>query len=154
MFLTIVAQSSFISSYCMLIILARLQRFDRSLEEAALDLGASYPQVFRHILLPFLKPAILSAAMLAFLSSFENYNATTFAILAQKTMTTVLGGDLKSGSTPALSALGVLIVGVTLFSAIVLEVRKRRREAGLIRTPLLSEPLKSPASYSTPGRAI
>ncbi|MPT25079.1 MAG: ABC transporter permease subunit, partial [Starkeya sp.] len=67
--LTVLGQASFISAYCMLIILARLQRFDRSQEEAALDLGASYPQVFRHILLPFLKPALASAAVLAFLSS-------------------------------------------------------------------------------------
>jgi len=127
--LTVIAQSSFISAYCMLIILARLQRFDRAQEEAALDLGASYPQVFRHILLPFLKPALFSAAVLAFLSSFENYNTTTFSILSDKTLTTVLAGRVRQGTTPAISALAVIIVAATLVGALIYEIVKRREDA-------------------------
>jgi spermidine/putrescine transport system permease protein len=126
--LATVGQATFISAYCMLIFLSRLQRFDRAQEEAALDLGASYPQVFFHILLPFLKPAILSAAILAFLSSFENYNTTTFAILADKTLTTVLAGRVRQGTTPAISALAVIIIAVTLTGAITYEVLKRRED--------------------------
>jgi spermidine/putrescine transport system permease protein len=133
--LAVLGQSSFIAAYSMLIILARLQRFDRGLEEAALDLGASNTQVFFHVLLPFLRPAMLSAAVLAFLSSFENYNTTTFAILADKTLTTVLAGRVRQGTTPALSALAVTIIAVTVVGAIVYELVKRRedarREAGL-----------------------
>lgn len=127
--LAILGQSSFVSAYCLLIIMARLQRFDRAQEEAALDLGASYPQVFWHILLPFLKPALISAAVIAFLSSFENYNTTTFAILADKTLVTVLAGEARQGTTPALSALAVIIIGVSLLGAIVYELLKRREEA-------------------------
>ena len=77
-FMTIIGQSTFIAAYSMLVFLARLQRFDPGLEEAALDLGATQTQVFRKILLPFLKPAIGSAAVLAFLASFENYNTTVY----------------------------------------------------------------------------
>jgi spermidine/putrescine transport system permease protein len=66
--------------------------------------------------------------MLAFLSSFENYNATTFAILADKTLTTVIGGWLRSGTTPALSALTVLIVGTTLVGALAFEIYRRRTD--------------------------
>lgn len=127
--LTILGQSSFIAAYCLLIIMARLQRFDRAQEEAALDLGASYPQVFRDILLPFLKPALVSAAVIAFLSSFENYNTTTFAILADKTLVTVLAGEVRQGTTPVLSALAVIIIGLSLFGAIAFEILKRREEA-------------------------
>ncbi|MBK1869229.1 ABC transporter permease [Aestuariivirga sp. YIM B02566] len=126
--LSIFGQASFISAYCLLIIMARLQRFDRAQEEAALDLGASYPQVFWHILLPFLRPALVSAAVIAFLSSFENYNTTTFAILADKTLVTVLAGEVRQGTTPALSALAVIIIGLSLFGAIAYEVAKRREE--------------------------
>ncbi len=126
--LTILGQSSFIAAYCLLIIMARLQRFDRAQEEAALDLGASYPQVFWHILLPFLKPALVSASVIAFLSSFENYNTTTFAILADKTLVTVLAGEVRQGTTPALSALAVIIIGFTLVGAIVYEIMRRREE--------------------------
>jgi spermidine/putrescine transport system permease protein len=126
--LSILGQSSFIAAYCLLIIMARLTRFDRAQEEAALDLGATYPQVFLHVLLPFLRPALLSAGVIAFLSSFENYNTTTFAILADKTLVTVLAGEVRQGTTPALSALAVIIIGFSLLGAIVYEVLKRREE--------------------------
>jgi spermidine/putrescine transport system permease protein len=126
--LSILGQSSFVAAYCLLIIMARLTRFDRAQEEAALDLGATYPQVFRHVLLPFLRPALLSAGVIAFLSSFENYNTTTFAILADKTLVTVLAGEVRQGTTPALSALAVIIIGFSLLGAIVYEVLKRREE--------------------------
>ncbi|HLF21249.1 MAG TPA: ABC transporter permease [Aestuariivirga sp.] len=131
--LAILGQSSFVAAYCLLIIMARLQRFDRALEEAALDLGASYPQVFWHILLPFLKPALISAAVIAFLSSFENYNTTTFAILADKTLVTVLAGEVRQGTTPALSALAVIIIAISLAGAIAYEVLKRREESAAER---------------------
>jgi spermidine/putrescine transport system permease protein len=126
--LSILGQSSFVAAYCLLIIMARLTRFDRAQEEAALDLGASYPQVFWHVLLPFLRPALLSAGVIAFLSSFENYNTTTFAILADKTLVTVLAGEVRQGTTPALSALAVIIIGLSLLGAIIYEVLKRREE--------------------------
>jgi spermidine/putrescine transport system permease protein len=131
--LSIFGQSSFVAAYCLLIIMARLQRFDRAQEEAALDLGASYPQVFWHVLLPFLKPALISAAVIAFLSSFENYNTTTFAILADKTLVTHLAGQVRQGTTPALSALAVIIIGISLFGAIAYEILKRREEAAAER---------------------
>ena len=127
--LSILGQSSFVAAYCLLIIMARLTRFDRSQEEAALDLGASYPQVFWHVLIPFLKPALLSASVIGFLSSFENYNTTTFAILADKTLVTVLAGEVRQGTTPVLSALAVIIITISLLGAIIYEFLKRREES-------------------------
>lgn len=126
--MTVLAQSSFISAYCMLVIMARLARFDRGLAEAARDLGASQAQVFWHIMVPFLAPALFSAAVLAFLSSFENYNTTTFAILADKTLTTVLASRVRQGTTPAISALAVTIVVVTVIGGILYEALKRRED--------------------------
>jgi spermidine/putrescine transport system permease protein len=126
--LATLGQASFISAYVLLIFMARLTRFDRAQEEAALDLGASHPQVFWHILLPFLKPAIVSAIVIAFLSSFENYNTTTFAILADRTLVTVLAGQVRQGTTPALSALAVVIITFSLCGAIIYEVLKRREQ--------------------------
>ena len=126
MVLATFGQAEFISAYCMLMFLSRLQRYDRVQEEAALDLGASRTQVFFDILLPFLRPAIVSAAVIAFLTSFENYNTTTFAILANKTLTTVLAGRVRQGLTPAVSALATIIIGITVVGAIVYEAVKRR----------------------------
>ncbi len=152
--LTVLGQASFISAYCMLIILARLQRFDRAQEEAALDLGATYSQVFRHILLPFLKPALASAAVLAFLSSFENYNTTTFSILSDKTLTTVLAGRVRQGSTPAISALAVMIVAATIVGAIAYELYKRRADALAARRQRAAQIEEEAELSGTPAPAM
>ena len=128
-FMTIIGQSTFIAAYSMLVFLARLQRFDPGLEEAALDLGATQTQVFRKILLPFLKPAIGSAAVLAFLASFENYNTTVFTIVSESTLTTVLASKVRYGINPSISSLAVIIIGLTLLGAIVHEYLKRKEAA-------------------------
>ena len=125
-FLTIIGQSTFISAYTMLIFISRLQRFDPVQEEAALDLGATHVQTFRKVLLPFLKPAIGSASVLAFLASFENYNTTVFTIVSESTLTTVLASKVRYGINPSISALAVVIVAITLFLAALMEVKKRR----------------------------
>ncbi|MEJ8472788.1 ABC transporter permease [Roseibium algae] len=129
MFLTLAGQVTFVSAYAMLVFLARLQRFDPILTEAALDLGATPGQAFRKILLPFLGPAIGSAAFLTFLASFENYNTTVFTILSGNTFTTALASKVRHGTDPSLSALAVIIIGITLIGAIVHEAYARRQEA-------------------------
>jgi spermidine/putrescine transport system permease protein len=128
-FLTIVGQSTFIAAYTMLVFISRLQRFDPVQEEAALDLGATHVQAFRKILLPFLKPAIASAAVLAFLASFENYNTTVFTSIGTSVLTTVLASKVRYGIDPSISALAVSIVILTIFGAAIHEVFKRREEA-------------------------
>ena len=137
-FLTIIGQSTFISAYTMLLFIARLQRFDFGLEEAALDLGATSVQAFKKILLPFLKPAIASAAVLAFLASFENYNTTVFTIVADSTLTTVLASKVRYGINPSISALAVVIVAITLFGAAIYEVFKRRELAAQKESKLIA----------------
>ena len=83
-----------------------------------------------------------SAAFITFLASFENYNTTTFAILSEKTLTTVLAGRVRQGTTPAISALAVTIIAVTVTAAIVYELLKRRedaRKAAQLRTAQAAE---------------
>ena len=126
-FLTILGQASFIASYCMLVFVARLQRFDPGLTEAALDLGATHTQAFRKILLPFMRPAIASAAVLAFLASFENYNTTTFTIVKYKTLTTVLAQKVRLGINPSISSLAFIIIVLTVFGALVFEAVARNK---------------------------
>lgn len=128
MFLTLAGQVTFISAYAMLIFMARLQRFDPTLTEAALDLGATPGQAFRKILLPFLRPAIGSAAFLTLLASFENYNTTVFTIMSGSTFTTALASKVRLGTDPSLSALAVIIIAVTLIGAMVNEAYTRRQE--------------------------
>ena len=133
-FLTILAQTCFISTYCFLIFVARLQRFDQTLEEAALDLGATQTQVFFKILIPYLAPAIASAAVIAFLASFENYNTTVFSILSDQTLTTVIASKVRLGISPALSALALTIIALTVIAAVTYEVLRRRQERKYIES--------------------
>ncbi|WP_027245802.1 ABC transporter permease [Leisingera daeponensis] len=128
LFLTIIGQSTFIASYCMLVLVARLQRYDVALTEAALDLGASHAQAFRKVLLPFMRPAIASAAVLAFLASFENYNTTTFTFGEYPTLTIELAQKVRYGITPAISALAFIIVVLTVIAALANEASLRRKE--------------------------
>ena len=121
------AQASFISSYAMLMFLARLARQDRTLEEAALDLGASPWFVFRRVTLPFLMPSLIAVMLLAFLQSFENYNTTVFSIGGQHTLVTEIGSRLRFGLTPAINALAVIFIGLTIAFAISYVLLQQRR---------------------------
>jgi spermidine/putrescine transport system permease protein len=119
------AQTSFIAAYCMLIFMARLQRFDTTLEEAGLDLGASPRQVFWRITVPYLRPAFLSAIALAFLQSFENYTTTYFSIGADQTFTIFIANKVRQGVTPAVNAIACVIVATTVLVALAAEWRRR-----------------------------
>ncbi|MBT4889373.1 MAG: ABC transporter permease [Rhodospirillales bacterium] len=130
-FQTILGQSTFIASYCMLVFVARLQRFDTGLTEAALDLGATNAQAFRKILLPFLRPAIASAAVLAFLASFENYNTTTFTFGKFPTLTIELAQKVRYGINPSISVLAFIIVALTIIGALSFEIYQRRKQLAL-----------------------
>ena len=112
--LAVLGQSTFISAYCMLIFMARLQRFDLALEEAALDLGASPLQVFWTVTLPYMRPAMYSAAALAFMQSFDNFNTTLFTIGNDETLTIYIAAKLKQGVTPAVNALACAMVATTI----------------------------------------
>jgi spermidine/putrescine transport system permease protein len=145
-FLTLLGQVCFIASYAMLIFIARLQRFDPLLTEAALDLGATPGQAFRKILLPFLKPAIGSAAFITFLASFENYNTTVFTILSGNTFTTALASKIRLGTDPSLSALAVIIIAITLIGAMVQEAKVRRHDLLRSGRPRASRLYANPAT--------
>ncbi len=124
-----IAQAAFIASYCMLMFMARLQRQDRVLEEAALDLGASSVFVFRRITLPFLMPTMLTASVIAFLQSIENYNTTFFAIGPQWTLVTEIGARMRFGLSPVINVIGVIFVLITIVAATSWVLAKRRSAA-------------------------
>lgn len=127
LFLIVLAQASFIICYVMLMVAARLQRFDSTQEEAALGLGASKFMVFRRILLPFLKPALIAAAFLAVLQSIENYNTTLFVRGFETPLTVFIATKVRTGLTPAVNALALVMIGITIVAAITLEVLRRRQ---------------------------
>lgn len=124
--LTIVGQTTFISSMAMLLFMSRLQKFDKNLELAALDLGATPTQLFFKITVPFLKPAIFSATALAFLQSIQNYNTTLFLIGTQSTITIHIGSMVKLGLTPVLNVLALIIILMTIVLSTLYVLKKRK----------------------------
>ncbi|MGJ7036997.1 spermidine/putrescine transport system permease protein [Shinella sp. BE166] len=123
--LIVLAQASFITAYVMLMVAARLQRFDRTLEDAAIGLGASRLMVFRRILLPYLKPSLLAATFIAFLQSFENYNTTLFVRGTETPLTVYIATKVRTGLTPAVNALGLVLIALTVIAAVAFELSRR-----------------------------
>lgn len=127
--LSVLGQTSFIAAYVMLLVLARLQSFDPGLEEAALDLGASHGQVIRRVLLPHLYPAIGAGAIIGFFQSVENFNVTLFTRGNSDTLTVYVGSKVRSGITPTINALALILILATIFAAIAYEILRRRAMA-------------------------
>jgi spermidine/putrescine transport system permease protein len=125
--LSVFGQVSYIASFVMLLVLARLQSFDQGLEEAALDLGASHGQVMRRILLPHLYPALGAGAAISFFQSIENFNVTLFTRGGADTLTVYVFSKVRSGVTPTINALAFLLVLFTLLAAIAYEISRRRK---------------------------
>ncbi len=84
--LVVVGQFSFIATIVTLVIIARLRKFDRTLEEAAYNLGANRFEVIWYITLKYLQPAIISGFAVAFLMSFENFNTSVFLVGSRATL--------------------------------------------------------------------
>ncbi|MBT6241081.1 MAG: ABC transporter permease [Rhodospirillaceae bacterium] len=129
LFTAAIAQASYISSYTMLMFMARLERQDISLEEAAKDLGASHLQVFRRITMPFLKPTILTASVIALLQSIENYNTTIFSIGGDHTLVTEIGSRMRFGLSPAVNVIGIIFVVITIVCAALYVIFREREKA-------------------------
>ena len=108
--LVILGQFSFITTFATLVISARLQKFDLSLEEAALNLGATKLGAIRSITLPFLYPAMIGAGVVAVLMSFENFNTTLMLVGSDAPLTITMFDRLKLGSTPVLNAVSLLLM--------------------------------------------
>ena len=108
--LVVFGQFSYIATITTLMISARLKRFDRTLEEAALNLGASHPAVLRTITFPYLQPALIGSAAISFLMSFENFNTTLMLVGADAPLTITMYGRMREGATPVLNAVSLFLM--------------------------------------------
>ncbi len=107
----ILAHVSFCLSYVVIVVLARLRTMDGSLEEAALDLGANEWQTFARVTLPNLRPGVVSAALLAFTISFDDYVITSLvAGVDSETLPMALYAIARRGANPVVNAISTVIV--------------------------------------------
>jgi spermidine/putrescine transport system permease protein len=124
--LVVLGQFSYIVAIATLTISARLKRFDLTLEEAAHNLGASRAAVLWTITLPYLKPALIGAAVISFLMSFENFNTTLMLVGADAPLTVLMYGRMREGASPVLNAVSLFLMLASALLAVLLMRRDRR----------------------------
>ena len=124
--LVVLGQFSYIVAIATLTISARLKRFDRTLEDAALNLGASHAAVLRTITLPYLRPALIGSAAIAFLMSFENFNTTLMLVGSDPPLTIMMYGRMREGATPVLNAVSLFLMVASAVIALTLVRRGPR----------------------------
>ena len=109
------AHTTFTLSYVALVVSARLQGLDPSLEDAARDLGATPFQAFCRVTLPAIGPGVISGALLAFTLSFDDFVITYFTNGPESpTLPVLVYSMVRFGVTPEINALSTLILGASL----------------------------------------
>ena len=126
MFTVILAHVAFSIAYVVIVVAARLRTINPSLEEAAMDLGATEWGAFRHVTLPVLAPGIVAAALLALTVSFDDYVITSMvAGVDSETLPMVIYAMARRGASPVINAISAL---VTVFFGLLVLVSERVRE--------------------------
>ncbi|MGE3537735.1 MAG: ABC transporter permease [Candidatus Tectimicrobiota bacterium] len=111
-----------------LVILARMQRLDPRLTEAAMDLGADEWSTLWRVTLPLLRPGIVAAALLAFPWSFNDFVITFFvAGVGSSTLPLRIYSMIRLGVSPMVNALGTLLVVLPLLLALLGFLMAQRR---------------------------
>jgi spermidine/putrescine transport system permease protein len=115
--------------YTILVIVPRLNQIDVSLEEAAYDLGASRLRTFRSITLPLILPAVVSAFLIAFTTSFDEYAVASFVVGTRVTFPIYLYSALRfPNQLPQVIAVAVVVLLVSLTVVIGAEIGRRVAE--------------------------
>lgn len=113
------AQLTWTLPFGLLIMFAVFNRFDRSYEEAARDLGATPWQVIRHVVLPIIAPSLIGVALFGFTLSYDEFARTLLTSGSYNTLPLEIFGMTTNVTTPVLFALGTL---TTVFSLLVIVV--------------------------------
>ena len=110
----VIGQAVYATPFVLLLVAARLQGFDRSLERAASDLGANTYNRLRYVVLPLIAPAIFAGALFAFTLSLDEFIITLFLIGGGNTLPIYIYTQVKFGITPEVNALATLLLLASL----------------------------------------
>ena len=124
----LIAHIMFCISYVVVTVKARLVGFDRSLEEAAMDLGANEWVTFRKVTLPLIAPAILAGALLSFALSIDDFVITYFNAGSEVTFPLFVWGAARVCAPPQVNVMGTLIFVVALGLMVLNVLLQRKRE--------------------------
>ena len=127
--LTIVlAHTTFAMCYVSVVVSSRLVSFDESLEEAALDLGASPWEAFRLVTLPIIAPAVISGWLLAFTLSLDDLVIASFtAGPSSTTLPIKIFSSVRLGVSPEINALSTIIIGIVTIGVISASLISKRQ---------------------------
>ena len=118
--------------YAILVLVPRLEQIDASLEEAAYDLGAGRLRTFRSVTFPLILPAVVSALLIAFTTSFDEYAVASFVVGTRATFPIYLYAALRFPSQlPQVIAVAVVVLTVSLAVVLAAELGRRRAERRL-----------------------
>ena len=124
----IIAHTTFCFPFVLVGVQARLQGIDPSLEEAAMDLGATPLKAFWLVIIPYLLPAIVAGALMSFTLSFDEYIVTIFTSGADsQTLPLKVYGMVRVGLNPQLNALSTLFIAATAVLVIASQIFTRRK---------------------------
>ncbi len=129
------AQLTWTLPFGLLIMFAVFNRFDKSYEEAARDLGASSWQTIRHVVLPIIAPMLIGVALFGFTLSYDEFARTLLTAGSYNTLPLEIYGMTTNVTTPVIFALGTLttafsFVIIGTFLAVVIVLRKRQASRG------------------------
>jgi spermidine/putrescine transport system permease protein len=118
--------------YTILVLMPRLQQIDVSLEEAAYDLGAGRVRTFSSITFPLILPAVVSAYLIAFTTSFDEYAVASFVVGSRVTFPIYLYSALRfPNQLPQVIAVAVVVITISLVVVIAAEIGRRVAERRL-----------------------
>jgi putrescine transport system permease protein len=125
----VIAHATLGLAYVAIIVQARLASFDRSLEEAAMDLGATPGKVFLSITLPLIAPALVTGWLLAFTLSLDDLVLASFTSgPAATTLPMVIFSQVRLGVSPQINALATIVVAVVAVLVAAAFLVSRRRQ--------------------------
>jgi spermidine/putrescine transport system permease protein len=110
----VIGQSVYTTPFVILVVASRLEGFDRSLERAASDLGASAFQRILYVILPLIGPAVFAGAVFAFTLSLDEFVITLFLIGGANTLPIYIYTQVKFGITPEINAIASMLIGSSL----------------------------------------
>ncbi len=149
----LIAHVMFSISFVVVVVRSRLIGFDRSIEEAAADLGATPLQTFRYVTLPLLAPAVMAAGLLAFALSIDDFVISNFNSGTTVTFPLYVYGAALRGIPIQVNVLATILFIVTVSAVALVIWQQRRAERLAARMPDEEvEPLAgTPAMPPAPG---
>lgn len=110
----ILSHVTFDIAFVAIVVRTRLRSFDRSIEEASLDLGANEVRTFRNITLPAIAPGIVAGALIAFTLSFDEFIIAFFTKGTSETFPTQVYSMIRFGVTPEVNAIATIVLALSI----------------------------------------